>query len=256
MNLTVPQKNALHGLDMLLRLSQVRVTRATLREKLWQHPDFPSLTSLSDTLDELKVDNMAAHLTADQLPEIPLPALAYLSSEGGFFAPVRATAADAVEWWHNKRGWQKDSLVQFNQKWNGVMLLVEPTERSGETDYVKSRKKQLVESLRLPFAALSLLICLSIWVSGQQVLPASAPLYYSLLLLKLAGLLVSGLLVWYSQDANNAFLRSICQLNSRTNCSAVLHTSAAQLFSWLSWAEIGLFYFGGGLLTLLDMLSV
>ena len=38
MNLTAPQKNALHGLDMLLRLSKVRVTRTTLREKLWQHP--------------------------------------------------------------------------------------------------------------------------------------------------------------------------------------------------------------------------
>ena len=38
MNLTEPQKNALHGLDMLLRLSQVQVTRATLREKLWEHP--------------------------------------------------------------------------------------------------------------------------------------------------------------------------------------------------------------------------
>jgi uncharacterized membrane protein/protein-disulfide isomerase len=251
MNLTAPQKNALHGLDMLLRLSQVRVTRATLREKLWQHPDFPSLTSLSDTLDELKVDNVAAHLTADQLPEIPLPALAYLSSEGGFFAPVRATAADAVEWWHDKRGWQKDSLAQFNQKWNGVTLLIEPTERSGEADYAKSRKKELTENLRLPFVALSLLACLSVWVGTYHVPPASAALYYSLLLPKVGGLLVSGLLVWYSLDANNPFLRSICQLSARTNCSTVLNTSAAQLFSWLSWAEVGLFYFGGGLLTLL-----
>lgn len=115
MNLTANQKNALHGLDMLLRLGKVRVTHATLQEKLWQHPDFPSLISLSDTLDELKVGNLAAHLTADQLPEIPLPALAYLSSEGGFFAPVRA-AGDAVEWWHNKRGWQTDSLAEFTKR--------------------------------------------------------------------------------------------------------------------------------------------
>ena len=70
-------------------------------------------------------------------------------------------------------------------------------------------------------------------------------------MLKLAGLLVSILLVWYSLDADNSFLRSICQLNARTNCSTVLTTSAAKLFGWLSWAEVGLFYFGGGLLALL-----
>ncbi|WP_035562381.1 vitamin K epoxide reductase family protein [Hymenobacter sp. IS2118] len=251
MNLTAPQKNAVSGLDMLLRLSQVRVTRATLQEKLWQHPDFPTLTALSDTLDEFRVENMAAHLTADQLPEIPLPALAYLSSEGGFFAPVRATAANTVEWWHNKWGWQKDSTAQFSQKWNGVMLLIEPTERSGEAGYAQSRKKQLVKSLRIPFVVLSLLVCLGVWAGVSQLPVAGAPQYYVLLLLKLAGLLVSSLLVWYSLDADNVFLRSLCQLNSRTSCSSVLNTPAAQLFGWLSWAEVGLLYFSGGLLSLL-----
>ena len=251
MNLTAPQKNALHGLDMLLRLSNVRVTRATLRDKLWLHPDFPSLTSLSDTLDELKVDNMAAHLTPEQLLEIPLPALAYLDSEGGFFAPVSAIAPDAVEWWHNQRGWQKDSLAGFNQKWNGVTLLIEPTERSGEANYASSRKKQLLERLRLPFVALSLLVCLSVWAGVYHAPLATALPYYVLLLVYTAGLAVSGLLVWYSLDADNPFLRRICQLNARTSCSTVLNTSAAKLFSWLSWAEVGLFYFGGGLLALL-----
>lgn len=251
MNLTAPQKNALHGLDMLLRLSQVRVTRTTLRDKLGQHPDFPSLISLSDTLNELKVDNIAAHLTPEQLPEIPLPALAYLDSEGGFFAPVRTTAADAVEWYHTKRGWQKDSLAEFNQKWNGVTLLIEPTEQSGEANYASSRKKQLVESLRLPFGAVSLLVCLSVWAGVYHAPLATALPYSALLLVYAAGLTVSGLLVWYGLDADNPFLRSICQLNAYTNCGAVLNTSAARLFNWLSWAEIGLFYFGGSLLALL-----
>lgn len=250
MNLTAPQKNALHGLDMLLRLSNIRVTRTTLRDKLWQHPDFPSLVSLSDTLDELKVDNAAAHLTADQLPEIPLPALVYLRSEGGIFAPVRATASDSVEWWHHRRGWQKDSLTEFSQKWDGVTLLMEPTQQSGEVDYVKNRKKELVSKLRWPFVVLSLLIGLSVWAGAYSAPPANASLYYSLLMMELAGVLVSSLLVWYSLDADNPFLRSICQLNASTNCSTVLNTSAAKLFSWLSWAEIGLFYFSGSLLAL------
>ena len=118
-------------------------------------------------------------------------------------------------------------------------------------NYARSRKKQLAESLRLPFVALSLLAGLSGWASGYHVPAASATLYYSLLLLKLMGLLVSSLLVWYSLDADNSFLRHMHQINAQPNYGAVLNTSAVKLFGWLSWAEIGLFYFGGGLLSLL-----
>jgi hypothetical protein len=59
---TAAEKNAIDALDMLLKLSKVRVTRRTLKEKLWQHPDFPSLASLSDVLDEFKTPNLAIHL--------------------------------------------------------------------------------------------------------------------------------------------------------------------------------------------------
>ena len=251
MTMNAPQKNALHALAALLRLSRVRVTRATLAEKLGQHPDFPSLTALSDTLDELRVDNLAAHLTPDQLPDIPLPALVYLNSAGGFFAPLRAATPAAVEWWHARRGWQTESLSQFSQHWNGVALLVEPTERAGEANYAQSRRRELLAGLRLPFAGLILLLCLGVW-AGVYAAPRPGALpYYVLLLLYAAGSAVSGLLVWHTLDADNPFLRSLCQLNARTNCSAVLHSSAAKLLGWLSWSEIGLFYFGGGLLALL-----
>ena len=116
---------------------------------------------------------------------------------------------------------------------------------------LKAESKELVENLRLPFVVLSLLACLGVWAGARHVLPTNALLYYAVLLLKLAGLFVSSLLVWHSLDANNAFLRSICRLNSCTSCSAVLSTPAARLFAWLSWAEVGLFYFGGALLNLL-----
>jgi len=66
---------------------------------------------------------------------------------------------------------------------------------------------------------------------------------------------VSGMLVWYSIDANNEFLQRICQTNGRTNCQSVLNSSAAKLTDWLSWAEVGLFYFAGGLLTVMVGLS-
>ena len=251
MNLTANQNRALNSLHMLLRLSKVRVTRTTLRNKLRQHPAFPNLTSLSDTLTDLRVGNLAVDISPEQLTKIPLPALAYLSSEGGFFAPVRAATADSVEWWHHQKGWQQESTRYFNRHWNGVALLIEPTDQSGEKQYAQTQRREWAERLRLPLALLGLLVCLAVWANRYHLLTSSASLYNVLLLLKLTGLCLSSLLVWYSFDANNAFLRSLCQLNSHTNCGAVLSTSAAYLVAGLSWAEVGLFYFSGGLLSLL-----
>jgi uncharacterized membrane protein len=58
-------------------------------------------------------------------------------------------------------------------------------------------------------------------------------------------------LIWYSIDANNSFLRSVCEINSKTNCGNILNSEAAKIFGWLTWSEIGLFYFTGGFIALL-----
>jgi uncharacterized membrane protein len=97
-----------------------------------------------------------------------------------------------------------------------------------------------------------LALCLGglLW-SILQTLPFAANEgYYALLATKLIGTALSIMLVWYGIDANNAFLQSVCQLNKTTNCNNTLNSPAAKLTSWLSWSEVGLFYFVGGLLVL------
>ncbi len=169
---------------------------------------------------------------------------------------LRKITNGGVEWYHESSGWQSDTVPDFADRWNGVLLLIEPTASAGETDYPRQRRLESLENLRLPFVALGLLLCLGAWIGLNQVPLLANSTYCALLVLKLAGTAVSGLLVWYSLDADNPFLRSICQLNDRSNCGSVLNTPAAKLLGWLSWAEIGLFYFAGGLLSLLAGASI
>lgn len=243
-------QNALRALTQLLYLSNVRVTRVTLREKLWRHPDFPSLISLSDTLDEFNIDNLAVRLTPSQLFEIPLPAVVYLNSEGGIFAPVRMVASDTVEWWHDRWGWQTETFAQFNQHWNGVALVIEPTEQSGEHDYAKSWRKQLLRSLRLPFTVLSLLFCTVVWAKLFNKPLVNAASYYHLMLLHIAGVIVSGITIFNNIYLDNDFFCTPWQPKNNTNRNYSLHSFATGPFNGLSWAEVELFYFGSGLLML------
>ncbi|WP_158550065.1 vitamin K epoxide reductase family protein [Runella aurantiaca] len=58
------------------------------------------------------------------------------------------------------------------------------------------------------------------------------------------------MLVWYGIDSQNSFLQKVCQINSRSNCQNILQSPAAKVTEWLSWSEIGLFYFTGSLIAL------
>ena len=258
MNMNAAEKNAFESLAMLLQLSKVRVTRNTVREKLWQHPDFPSLVSLSDALDELNVSNMATRLTPEQLPSIPLPALAYLEIDGGIFVLIRTIAADKVEWLHTKRGWQKQTLSDFSRIWNGVTLLIEANQQSGEANFTEQRKKHWIENSRYPFIIVGLLVCFGLFLtySFQHTTLAANGQLYGLLGLKFAGIVISSLLIAYTLNADSPFLRSICQLNNRTNCNSILQSKAANVFDWLSWSEIGLLYFSGGFIALTLSLTI
>ena len=54
-----------------------------------------------------------------------------------------------------------------------------------------------------------------------------------------------------SLNANNPFIKNLCTLNGKNDCNAILKSPAAKVTSWLSWSEVGFFYFIGTLLSLL-----
>jgi uncharacterized membrane protein len=252
MTLTAPEKNAFEAIRELLKVAKVRVTATTLRNVLLRHTEFPLLTSLSDVLKDLKVDNLATRLDPQKLTEIPLPAIAHFDNGMGYVT-ITKIEDNTIEWWHNQAGIRRESIAEFSQKWRGVTLLVQPNEGSGEVSFAKKRRKEIIDFLRVPFALLVVLglISFSVFNILQTIPFVSNWQFYALLFSKLAGTIISMMLVWYSIDANNSFLRSVCEINSKTNCGNILNSNAAKIFGWLTWSEVGLFYFGGGLLTLL-----
>jgi uncharacterized membrane protein len=252
MTLNPSEKNAFVALSNLLKIAKVRVTETTLKSKLLQHSDFPTLISLSDVLTDLKVDNMATRLDPLKLTEIPLPAIAHFDNGIGYVT-ISKIEDNTIEWSHNQAGIRRESIAEFSQKWRGVTLLVQPNEGSGELSFTQNRRKEIIDSLRVPFALLVVmgLISFSVYNTLKKIPFESNWQFYALINSKLAGTMISMMLVWYSIDSNNSFLRSVCEINSKTNCGNILNSNAAKIFGWVTWSEVGLFYFGGGLITLL-----
>lgn len=251
MKLNDTEKNALKAVEHLLSEINARVSSKGLKEEMVLHPDFPSVASISDALTEWQIPNMAVRLPAHQLKEIPLPSLAYVNVRGGILAPLKSINQDIVEWFDTENGWQKDTLSQFEAKWDGLTLLLEPNERSGEEHYSKRIVEQYFSKARAPFLILGTVICLGIiFVLNWNSISPNVFSVNLLIGVKLLGMIVSGLILLQSLDTHNPFLQNICQLSNKSNCNSILQSKASRITEWLSWSDVGFVYFSGGFLYL------
>ncbi len=233
----------------LLKNLQIPVTATTAIEQVESHPDFPSLYSISDSLKNWKVDNAAYNIEAENLNDLPVPFIAHTRRAGGSFVLVNSVNG-SIDFINEKGKTEKATRESFLKEWTNTVLLAEKNNHSGEKEYEQQKKKETLSGLRIPFivaSALALVVLYTVLYSG-----AASGLAASLLLFtKLIGCVVTGLLLWFEVDKANPVLQQFCSGGKNTNCTAVLSSKNSKLFGWLSWSEVGFFYFAGSFLSLL-----
>lgn len=230
----------------LLKKLQIPVTAATAIEKVESHPDFPSLYSISDSLKSWKVENEAFHVEAENLGQLPTPFIAHTRRGGGNFVLVN-NVNGLVDLINEKGKREKVGREEFLKDWTNTVLLAEKNELSGEKNYHKRRKEEVISGLRIPFLLGGGLLMIAIYIFWF-INGVTGIIMSLLLIVKLLGSLVTGLLLWFEVDKANPLLQQICTGNKSNNCTTALSSNGSKLFHWLSWSEIGFFYFAGGLL--------
>jgi uncharacterized membrane protein/thiol-disulfide isomerase/thioredoxin len=237
-----------------LKLLDVNVTRSTVDETLQNHPDWPSLLCISDSLTRWNVANAAGKIDPSEIDQLPIPFMAYTSSVESPLEIVTKVTDNSITLFSTKQNKQiTESKETFLKRWNGVYLIAEKNEQSGEPD-IKSQKRNAFIKGIIPGSLFVLLAVISGLFLQRNIalseINAVLPVYFQYLIL-FAGVIVTSLLLWYEIDSNNPLLHKVCTGIVKGNCDAILSGKQSKLFSWLSWSEIGFFYFAGGLLTLL-----
>lgn len=243
------QSNATAVVNLLLKDLNVKVSATTVDHNLQDHPEYPSLLAINDCLTEWHVPNQAYQIAKKEYDpaDLEFPFIAHSTANGGYFMLIHEINNGQVVYSDEKV--QKATITEadFLQKWSGVALHATTNAKSGEDNYQSKSLLEKFNALKLP--ALLLVICTTILLilSSQTVGLA----YGGLLLLKIAGIAVSVLLLMHSIDANNPLVQNLCSLGNKNDCNAILKSDAAKVTSWLSWSEVGFFYFTGSFLTLL-----
>lgn len=255
-NFLEPKSNASEAAKLLTDALKVKITKSTLSKEIEEHPDYPSLLSISDVLNNYAVENLAIRLDPDKLDEAPLPLITLIKGTKtgpDFFSVVKEVKKNAVLFYDpEKRKWATQTKEDFLKRYLGTVLLAEVSENSaGEREYDKKLKEekrnsffQRVMVLGIP-AIVALAVIFAFLYAGM-----SALLPFLFMSITLTGAITSALLIWHDLDQFNPVTQQICGYGEKSGCRAVLRSKASKI-AGISWSTIGFTYFMGQILLLL-----
>lgn len=233
---------------------KVKITRTTLSTELEEHPNYPSLLSISDVLNKYGVETLAIKLDQDKICHAPVPFLTLIRGESGsaeFFTVIKEIRQSEITIFNpDKYNWDNISKENFLMRFSGTLLLAQADEFAGEKEYSKKNRQEVRTAFiqRLTVLSIPIIMLLSgvpaLVRGGINALP---PCIFSIL--TLLGAITSALLLLYDLDQYNPVLRQICGANKKVNCASILNSKYSKI-AGISWSSIGLTYFMGQMLLL------
>ena len=142
---TKKQANIVATTYSLLKAHKAHVTNITLARELESHPDYPSLSAVSEVLEGFNIENYVVEITDTDFIEAPTPCLAVLNNN--ILVLINSIENEIVDWWHFKNGKKKEPINTFIEKWSGTLLLISVSDKSGEKHFESNIRKEKLEKI-------------------------------------------------------------------------------------------------------------
>jgi protein-disulfide isomerase/uncharacterized membrane protein len=210
-------------------------------------------------LSDYGIENAATRI-ADKENDITAIETPFIAHFGGDFVVIYTVGSKEVSFlWRGNN--HVLPIAEFIEAWTGIVLLAEPSEKSGEPEYKEHRKKERLNFLKkAAFFSTCTLILLITYINQLFNYPTNQLFSYSviplfrysvILLFNLTGVYISYLLVLKQMHIHSRYADKICSLFSKSDCNNVLESEAAKLWGVFGWSEIGLGYFSANVVLLL-----
>ncbi|WP_183574658.1 vitamin K epoxide reductase family protein [Mucilaginibacter sp. X5P1] len=250
------KSNAFRTAKLLLEILNVKISDTTLKKEIEEHPDYPSLLSISDVLNTYHVENLSVKFQHDQFVNIPTPFITPIKDSKiitDSLTVVKEITADTVHFFEpEKNQWVICSKEDFLKRWtSGIVLLTEVESGAGEKGYdekIRVAKRNRAIQYLTTFSIPAIVIIAGINAIMQKGISTLFPFIF--LVLALIGTITGVLLLWFEIDQHNPIIQQICSAGKKANCGAVLQSKASKIMG-ISWSAIGFSYFMGMLLLLL-----
>lgn len=250
------KENSIELTQVLLTKLGIKVTNKTLEEDLRYHPDFPSLLSISDTLNSYGIENLAVITNLEQIRKmggycvIPIKGKKSVREYYSIISTIDDKSITIYD--PEEHEWRTVPITVFKDRWaSRTALFVNANNARDEKDYKKLRSAEIASYVGRTAALLIIPILTIISLIHAFIADGTSAIFPILFsVIALAGSFIGGLLIWYELDQHNPMLQQICGKSEKINCGAVLHSNAARVFG-ISWSAVGFVYFSGSLINLL-----
>jgi uncharacterized membrane protein len=236
----------------LLRKEKVRVTFTSISEYIKSHPNYPTLKCICDFFDDMNIQNYAVRIGEKDLYELKNTFIAHIKDSGGKVIMVYEIDKDIVVFADSLARKRTMATREFLNRWEGVVIIIEPTELSGEPYYKEKRKNEIVNNALLPSSIIAILLLLILGISTinsvSEIFSGITPI--TLLLGHLIGLISSLLLLRKELNLKSNFTDKLCHIATNVDCDAVTKSNVSKIFGNITWADSGTAYFTGGILVL------
>lgn len=239
--------NSVSVVHQLLKILSIKHSITGLQRKIQEHPNYPSLLAIADCFTEWQVANEALNVDKAAYREIATPFIAHFNDHEGTFILVHKSNEGQITYSNEEKYKAFMSTKDFLLNWSGNILLAEANDESGEPEYLENKRNDISKIAKFPLLFIILIMGIILALDYTSL---TIP-YVLLLIVNLIGVGVTILLLIINIDTNNPLVQNLCSTANKNNCNAILKSGAAKLNNWLSWSEIGFFYFSGISLSLL-----
>lgn len=208
-----------------LRAMKLNVSHAYIEKQLLSHPDYPSILSVSDTLEQLGLSVQVGRTEKEQLLNIPYPYLLHSKAHQSGFLLI------------NNEKVLSNHLEKLKIG-EGVVLKAEHKEEVSNPYYEESLQKETLQkwSKYIVLLSVGMLLLLSLLsnLSFENII---------FLLTALAGLTLGYVLIAKDLGVKYAAVESFCGAGAANHCDKVLTSEYSKLFGTVSFSDAVLSYF-------------
>lgn len=239
-------KNGSNLIYFFLCSLKIRINFLHIQEVYNKHSLPHSIRALSDTLDELQVDNIVCQPEFHQLIKIDSPFIVVTSNNAyPFYLVEKFDKNNKIILLRSASGQKRiQTFFEFQKNWQGIVLLAEKGTNIKEDPPGIYYLKQVLWHIHRTEAywITALTAYLLLWKIIQN--PSFQDFRY---LIKIVGVIVS-LLTVIKATFQPQIIQRFCHIGQHSDCNEVFKSPGAKLMNWVSLGELSLTYFASSVL--------
>jgi uncharacterized membrane protein len=205
-----------------------------LKIQLLSNPDYPSVKSITDTLNYFDIENIAANIPKDAFVQLPNFFLAIIIKDNKTSIAQVEVKKSFVKLLDSNGNKEKLTFQDFKGIWNGTIIAIEKN-----TDTIVSNDSK-ISMLKHPIMPFALITAFAIFSNIIQLNVVN--LIYSII--SATGLVIGYLIVREEIGLFSQATSKVCNsITNNTSCGEVINSKSSKIFGFLSLSDLTITYF-------------